>query len=177
MKYLDKKKVKDALTFLMSSRSIPLKNMNQLLEKLVQDFELVRDHYTLDANPTINRVKNNDIPTLTDEEYQLLTGIAFIRTPAETKEIAIGSSIQTVTTKYNWTYFRTLAKRDKAKYEFEIITRSRMIRRKLMEFSRKVDTDASLADKVSQLFKTSMLSNYSNSADDQTPIKGSYYLH
>lgn len=158
----------DVLKLASQYTDIPLNNMNQLLEKLVQDFGLIREYYTQDADLSMSSAKKNVVPTLSDEEYQLLTGIAFIRTPAKTEDISVGGNVQKITTKYNWTYLRTLAKRDASAYEFEIITRSRIIWKKLSELAKKVETDSSVSKKISRLLEISMLSEQTNAHQSHT---------
>lgn len=138
----------DMLKLASGYTAIPLTSLNELLEKLVSDFGIPRDVVVCD-----NGCKNSTYSIcqphlLTDDEYIRLTGVSVIKTVKETKTERLNGKEYNIPTGYQWEYLRSLAKKNPVQYDFEIITRSRVIWKKLFDLKKAIKENDELKSKI-----------------------------
>lgn len=161
------KETADVLKLASAYTGIPLTEMNDLLERIVEDFRFNRDAFLKDSedrNISVQRVTDEEL--LTDDEYIKLVGSAVIKKAAETKQIVVAGDEQTVVTRYDYLYYRTLAKRNKTEYDEMLCNQSRVIWRKLSSLARRCDEDYELSRKVYELFDKAELFDLAKSSSE-----------
>lgn len=157
----------DVLKLASAYVGIPLSDMNELLERIVEDFGFNREAFTKDSsNEDYKREKIEDTDLLADDEYIRLVGSAVIKKAAESKKILIAGEEQTAVTRYDYLYYRTLAKRNKTEYDEMLCNQSRVIWRKLSSLARRCDEDYKLSRKVYELFDKAELFDLAKSCSE-----------
>ena len=155
----------DVLKLASAYTGISLKQMNDLLEELVNQFGLPRERYLKDADSFPGDFARIDSEELLEEtEYQRLVGCSVLRKPADKKKVLINGSKKEVTTRYDYLTFTTLARRNKRAYDNEIITRSRVVWRKLNALRDKCARDKQFCYYCESLFCKGGLVTYSDNA-------------
>lgn len=152
----------DVLKLASQYTGISLQNMNDLLERIVNDFSLPRQMFLSDGKSFENYHKIDfDLPT--EEEYQRLLGCSILRRPAEKKRVLMNGVKREVVVRYDYLTFPALAKRDSCAYDNEILNRSRYVWRRLSELAERADKDVAFSKHLESLFWRAGLCRYADS--------------
>lgn len=118
----------DALRLASGYTKIPLSSLNDLLERIVEDMGWDPERFSEDGRPAEFQRLARPIPD--DRVYTLLTGAPFIRTPVEWTSRSINGIKQKIPTRYEVTYFRSMARRHPGQHDDLVCKLSRVNWRK-----------------------------------------------
>ena len=105
---------------------IPTSNMNELLEKLISEFGIIRENVLVDYTPG-TKSKPKPIERLSPEEYKELLHEDHFKVPCKYSELDYGDGeIDYVPCEYTTYYYRTLAVKDPEFHDWVICTVSRI---------------------------------------------------
>lgn len=116
----------DMLKLASGYLGIPTSNMNELLEKLISEFGIIRENVLVDYTPG-TKSKLKPIERLSPEEYKELLHEDHFKVPCKYSELDYGDGeIDYVPCEYTTYYYRTLAVKDPKFHDWVICTVSRI---------------------------------------------------
>lgn len=116
----------DMLKLASGYLGIPTSSMNELLEKLISEFGIVRENVLVDYSPG-TKSKPKPVERLTPEEYEELLQEDHFKVPCKYSELEYGDGeIDYVPCEYTTYYYRTLAVKDPEFHDWVICTVSRI---------------------------------------------------